>query len=92
MPGLDGRLSQSEKDDIRRRIDELWRGGAKNCPICGSNKWFLSDHVVEAPIVTEGVRGFGSAYPSVLLISEPCGYTLHFNAVILGVAKRAMFI
>jgi hypothetical protein len=69
MPELDGRLSRTEKDQIRQRIDELWRGGAKNCPICGSNKWFLSDHVVEAPIVTQGVRGFGSAYPSVLLIS-----------------------
>jgi len=91
MPDLDGRLSQSEKDAIRQHIDELWRGGAKNCPICGSNKWFLSDHIVEAPIVSQGVRGFGSAYPSILLISEPCGYTIQFNAVILGVMKQAGF-
>lgn len=89
MPDLDGRLSQSEKDGIRKRIDDLWCGSAKNCPICGSAKWFLSDHVVEVPIVTQGVRGFGSAYPSVLLISEPCGYTLSFNAVILDIMKRA---
>lgn len=91
MPGLDGRLSEAEKDAIRRRIDELWRGSA-NCPICGSSKWIISDHIVDAPIVTEGVRGFGSAYPFILLTSETCGYTLHFSAVILGIAQKARFI
>jgi hypothetical protein len=91
MPNLDGRFSEAEKSEIRRKIDELWRGSPKNCPICGSNKWFLADHVVEAPIVTQGVRGFGSAYPSVQLISETCGYTVSFNAVILGVMRTAGF-
>jgi hypothetical protein len=60
MPGLNGQLSETEKSDIRKKIDDLWRGGSKNCPICGSNKWFLSDHVVETTIVSQGVRGFGS--------------------------------
>jgi hypothetical protein len=86
MPDPSGKLSQAEKDNIRQKIDDLWRGSAKNCPICGSNRWIIADHVVELPIITEGVRGFGaSAYPSVLLISQPCGYTLQFNAVALGV-------
>lgn len=91
MPGLNGQLSQEEKNQIRQKIDELWRGGAKNCPICGSAKWFLADHVVESQIVSQGVRGFGSAYPAIQLISEPCGYTISFNAVVLGVMKSAGF-
>jgi hypothetical protein len=86
MPNERGKLSTSEKDNIQTKINELWRGGAKNCPICGSNHWILGDHVVESPIITEGARGFGAgAYPSVMLISKPCGYTIYFNAVILGV-------
>jgi hypothetical protein len=89
MPDSGGKLTQSEKDEIRRKIDQLWVGSAKNCPVCGSNKWFLADHIVEAPIINQDFRGFGgSAYPAVLLISEPCGYTLSFNAVILGVVRR----
>ena len=88
MPDASGRLSKLEKESIRQKIDNLWRGSGKNCPICGSNQWFLADHVVEAPIRTEGVRGFSAAaYPSVLLISQPCGYTIQFNAVTLGVMK-----
>jgi hypothetical protein len=89
MPDASGKLSAQEKIQIYQKINDLWRGSAKNCPICGSAKWFIADHVVESPIITEGVRGFGAgAYPSVMLISEPCGYTLHFNAVILGVTAR----
>jgi hypothetical protein len=87
MPDAAGKLSESEKTEIRQKIDRLWIGGPKNCPICQSNQWFIADHIVEAPIITGGI-GFGaSAYPSVLLISQPCGYTIHFNAVILGVRK-----
>jgi hypothetical protein len=89
MPNAGGKLSDGEKTDIQVKINELWRGSAKNCPICGSNQWFLGDHIVESPIITEGVRGFGAgAYPAVMLISRPCGYTLFFNAVILGVLSK----
>jgi hypothetical protein len=89
MPNASGKLSEDEKVVVQTKINDLWRGSAKNCPICGSNKWIIGDHVVEAPIITEGVRGFGAgAYPSVMLISEVCGYTIFFNAVILGVIPR----
>ncbi len=89
MPHADGKLSEDEKIKLRQKIDGLWRGSAKNCPICGSNQWLIGEHVVESPIITEGVRGFGAgAYPSVMLISQPCGYTLYFNAVILGVIRK----
>jgi hypothetical protein len=89
MPDSGGKLNELEKADLRIKIDKIWTGSAKNCPICGSNKWFLGDHVVESPIINQEFRGFGStAYPAVLLISELCGYTIYFNAVILGVTSR----
>jgi hypothetical protein len=88
MPSLSGQLSEAEKNQIRKKIDDLWRGGGKNCPVCGSAHWIIGDHIVESPIVTEGVRGFGSGYPSVILISDRCGYTMHFNAIVLGIMKR----
>ncbi len=89
MPDSRGRLSETEKTEIATKIYAVWTGSAKNCQICGSNKWFVADHVVELPIINEGTRGFGGgAYPSVLLISDPCGFTLSFNAVSLGVIKK----
>jgi hypothetical protein len=90
MPDSNGKFSADEKVDIQIKVNDLWRGGGKNCPICGSNDWILGDHIVESPIINQGVRGFGAgAYPSVMLISRPCGYTIFFNAVILaGCGKR----
>ncbi len=89
MPDTRGKLSDPEKLEIMGKINTLWTGSAKNCPICGSNKWFVADHVTELPILNEGTRGFGAgAYPAVLLISDPCGFTLSFNAVSLGVIKK----
>jgi hypothetical protein len=89
MPNDQGVLSESEKRDIIDKINKLWTGSQKNCPICGSNNWIIGDHVVSSQIVTAGagIMIGGPAYPAVLLISQPCGYTLQFNAVILGVLK-----
>ena len=88
MPNDQGVLSESEKRDAGERINKLWTG-SKNCPICGSNKWIIADHLISSQIVTAGagIMIGGPSYPAVLLISEPCGYTLQFNAVILGVLK-----
>jgi hypothetical protein len=86
MPDHTGRLSESEKNDISQKIQRLWVGSAKNCPICGSNNWVIADHVV-APIPSGGggIMIGGPSYPMVMLISQPCGYTIMFNAVLLGV-------
>jgi hypothetical protein len=50
MPDIAKKLSECEKTEIRQKIDSLWVGSAKNCPVCGSNQWFIADHIVEAPI------------------------------------------
>lgn len=89
MPNDQGVLSESEKRAIVEKINRLWTGSAKNCPICGSNEWIVGDHVVSSQIATAGagIMMGGPTYPAVLLISKTCGYTLQFNAVILEVIK-----
>jgi hypothetical protein len=87
MPDDLGLLSEAEKRQIIEKINKLWIGSAKNCPICQSNKWTLADHIVSSNIATAGAGLIvgGPTYPCVMLISEPCGYTIYFNAVVLGV-------
>jgi len=91
MPDAGGKLSDREKQEIQTKIQKLWIGGAKNCPICGSNRWVIADHLVEPNVA----RGWGDsgfitdpAYPMIMLVSEPCGYTIHFNAATLGFVTR----
>jgi hypothetical protein len=89
MPDAGGKLSENEKTAIREKIEKLWIGGGKNCPICGSNRWVIADHLVE-PEIARGWGGVhtGPIYPMVMLVSEPCGYTMLFNAATLGVVSR----
>lgn len=91
MPDASGKLSELEKQTIQDKIQKLWVGSAKNCPICGSNRWVIADHLVE-PNITRGWGGGGGitgpVYPMIMLVSEPCGYTIQFNAATLGVVTR----
>jgi hypothetical protein len=86
MPDKNGLLTSDEKERIAKRIESMWTGSARNCPICGSNQWLVGDHLVQP--VTLGPNNSlmlsGPGYPQVMLIST-CGHTLFFNAVILGV-------
>ena len=86
MPDQAGLLSEAEKKDITQKLQRLWMG-SQICPICGSNNWTIADHVV-APLSLGGGGGLtvgGPSYPLILLISQPCGYTIAFNALVLGV-------
>ncbi len=65
-------LSEAEKRDIIKLIDMLWREWPKICPICTVDRWILADHLTPAP------------NPSLQLICDGCGYTVHFDAKILG--------
>jgi hypothetical protein len=78
-------------DDTRERVaaflDEHWRG-AKNCPVCESNKWAISDKAAELREFSQG--GFivgGPVYPLIVLTCGVCGHTLLFNAIKLGVVS-----
>jgi hypothetical protein len=87
---LFGKLTQDQKAEILRRIRSKWTG-RRECPICGTNKWEMSPHVVSSVTLRDLVSGAGAVeamYPSVLLACDNCGNTLSFNLVILGIMPR----
>lgn len=84
MPDPDGRLSHDE-----REFAELWLAEKSRhdvlCPICGEGNWTLGDFVVAAPIFAPKRYSIGLAsYPSLIVACEDCGYTMFFNAAIVG--------
>jgi hypothetical protein len=65
-------LSEAEKRDLIELIDRVWMDSPKICPICTVDRWVLADRLTPAP------------NPSLRLICDSCGYTVHFDAKILG--------
>jgi hypothetical protein len=81
-------LTQEQKDKAATKIQKLWVGSAKSCPVYGSINWIVADHLVLPMTLIPPYTGInigGIGYPQLMLVSKECGYTLFFNAVILGV-------
>jgi hypothetical protein len=57
------------------------------CPFCGSREWTIGDHLIQpvtlGPNMSMQLGGVG--YPQLMLISNKCGHTVLFNAVIAGI-------
>ena len=69
-----------------RWIEENWVG-EKACAICGNTGWFMGEAIGEMRQINPGSRWLpnaGPAYPLIVLSCENCGYTLLFNAIVLG--------
>lgn len=80
-----GILSNEEKSRVLSALNEIWRG-SKACPVSGDNDWVLGDHIVHPPTWHGAAMQLGGAtYPHVLLTCRRCGYSLFFNALVLGV-------
>lgn len=80
----DDRLSQTDKERIIVLLNDRWRG-IKLCPISGHNDWVVNDHLVHPPTWHRGAFVLGGpTYPHVLLTCRQCGYSLFFNALIIG--------
>ena len=77
-------LSQETREKIKQYL-ERWR--VPVCPLCGSDKWFIGEHLVQPFTVNRRghLQAGGVTYPQVMVISEPCGYTMFINAVAVGV-------
>lgn len=84
-------LSNEQKKLAQDWINKKWTA-SKTCPICATNGWVISDHVVQ-PVTHSPVGRMqlttGPAYPAVLLICKTCGYTRAFNAVMMGLFPNA---
>src|SRR6266702_6975618 len=87
MPDVDGKLSAEEIQKIMAWLAKYPKAGNAVCPMCDSPNWIIGQHLVQP--ITQGPRaaiqlGGGVAYPQVMLISNPCGYTRLINAVVMG--------
>jgi predicted nucleic-acid-binding Zn-ribbon protein len=68
-------------------LNTKWKG-AKQCPICHSNDWNLSPRLVEVREYSGGSLDLGKpVFALVNITCNVCGYTLLFNAVVVGLAK-----
>ena len=71
-------------------IEDNWVG-KKECAICGNSGWLMGEVVGEMRHLNNSSRwmpNFGSSYPMIVLSCENCGYTLLFNAIVLGLMDQ----
>jgi hypothetical protein len=88
MPQANGQLTDDEKKIILGWLKERWKQPDK-CPICGDDQWSVADHMVYPLNYAGGslIMG-GPNYPQVMLISNKCGYTIYFNAALMGLLSE----
>ena len=68
-------------------IDEHWTG-QKACPICQNDRWGLSEMVGEVRQMPPNQHSLGRATcPLVIVTCQTCGYTVLFNALVIGLLK-----
>lgn len=90
LPDKDGKLSKEEAATVQDWIIERWKGPS-TCLVCESNQWTMGEHMVAPIKMTDGggiVVG-GSSYPQVMLVCSNCGYTLYFNAPLIGITTKS---
>ena len=84
MPDYHGRFSDDEKSVISDWLAKNWTRN-RTCPISGHNQWTFADYLVTAPVHSGMSYLGGPSYPAVLVTCDNCGYTMLFNAVIMGI-------
>ncbi len=67
---------------ILKWVREKWKDG--KCPICKSTNWFPEGRITEI-LQSKTYSEDPSSYPSVHVICYTCGYTMTFNAIIMGI-------
>src|ERR1700722_4647569 len=86
MPDQFGRLTSEDEAKAREWFATHWKSDLI-CPICGSDQWHTIPHVVTLPrLAGDGLLPGTVTYPQLAVMSVPCGYTLLFNAVVMGIA------
>jgi hypothetical protein len=89
VPDTGGKFTPEEKTKATEWVNRHWEGRPQNCPICGSTRWVVGEHLVQ-PLTVSGphflpLLGGAVGYPQIQVISIPCGYTMLINAVVAGV-------
>ena len=74
-------------EQVATFLEEHWQG-EKECPVCRSNKWTISEKPAELREYERGSLTIGGpVYPLVLVTCRVCGHTLLFNAIIMGIVE-----
>lgn len=81
-------LDQAAKDKVIRWLEEHWKApGAGQCPVCKSDRWFISEEYVQVLTLAGAGTSPGRTYPGVLLVCLTCGNTPMFSAIVMGIFK-----
>lgn len=77
-----------DKDKVSAWLGAKWKA-LHNCPISGDNNWSIADHIVQSMTYVRGggLAIGGPGYPVVMVVCLSCGYTLFFNAVVMGLVE-----
>jgi hypothetical protein len=78
-------LTKEQITRLKEWVANHWKGDG-NCPVCHSNNWEVGSHLIVSPIISPsgGMRFGGPVYPYAFITCTVCAYTLHFNAVMIG--------
>jgi predicted nucleic-acid-binding Zn-ribbon protein len=75
-------MYKTDKDKALQWLNSKWQS-KKNCPICDSNNWSVSNNLVELREYSGGNLRIGApVYPLYSITCLECGHTLLFNALI----------
>jgi len=80
-------MNNYDHDKFIEHLGHKW--GKKVCPMCGANRWGVSDKAMELREFNQGnlVVG-GSIQPLIPVNCGNCGYTILVNGLIAGVIER----
>ena len=80
-------LSKEEIAKIDAWLHKWWHQ-PQVCQVCGFNQWTVGTLVARLPVQNpEGGMELGKAYPEIRVVCRRCGYTVFFNAIVMGLAK-----
>ena len=70
-------------------LNENWLK-PRRCPICGDTQWGIAPTFAQIPAATVGLLDARQrSNPCVALISRKCGYTMFFNAIVMGLLPKS---
>lgn len=85
MPNSDGRLTEEDHQKAQEWLRLHWTRN-RICPMSDHNAWEIGAQVVAAPpFAGRAMTQKGIVYPTIPVTCSVCGYTLYFNAVVMGI-------
>lgn len=85
IPDDHGKLTDEDQVKVKAWWDAHWTRVVA-CPVCGSTDWSTGSHLVSISRMAADAFTPGTlTFPHVMVVSDVCGYTLFFNATMMGI-------